>query len=165
MPKVELREITPETLRSILELRVLDSQRNFVSPNAYSIAEAYFYKEAWFRAIYADDSPVGFLMLWDEHLREIPPQSRGYYLWRFMIDARFQSKGIGREAMMLLINYVRTRPCAKTLFLSHGRGDGNPGPFYQKFGFIYTGKETEGELEMSLDLDDPAVQKSASERK
>ena len=156
MPKVELREISPANLRTILELRVSETQRNFVASNAFSIAEAYFYPEAWFRAIYADDAPAGFVMLWDEHLRESPVQIGHYYLWRFMIDARFQGKGIGREAIRLLVNHVRTRPHAAHLLLSHSEGDGNPGPFYQRLGFVYTGKITDGELEMRLDLNNAA---------
>ncbi len=154
MQPVELRQITPETLRPILDLRVSDAQRNFVAANAYSISEAYFYREAWFRGIYAGGEPAGFLMLWDEHLADEPKTPGLYYLWRLMVDARFQGRGIGRAAMGLLVEHVRLRPHADYLLLSHGKGSGNPGPFYQKFGFAYTGKEPEGELEMRLRLSD-----------
>lgn len=34
-----------------MKLNVEDRQKNFVAPNANSIAEAYFSQEAWFRAI------------------------------------------------------------------------------------------------------------------
>ena len=152
MPNVELREITPDTLRPILDLRVTDPQRNFIAANAYSISAAYFYREAWFRGIYAGGEPVGFLMLWDEHLGESPRRKGYYYLWRFMVDARFQGRGIGRAAMRLLVDHVRLRPYAEYLLLSHGKGPGNPGPFYRKFGFAYTGNEPDGELEMQLRL-------------
>ena len=40
-----------------------EHQKQFVAPNAVSIAQAYFSKEAWFRAIYADDTAIGFVML------------------------------------------------------------------------------------------------------
>ncbi len=152
MAEVHLREITADTFRSVLALSVSESQRRFVAANAASIAEAYFHPEAWIRAIYADDVPVGFLMLHDEHLLPEPREVGYYYLWRFMIDHRFQGLGYGRRAMHLLIEHVRTRPHALTLLLSHGPGDGSAGPFYQKLGFSYTGKEPEGELEMSIEL-------------
>ncbi len=59
---ISLREITRETLDAVLTLRVTPEQEGYVSSNAWSIAEAHFKEEAWFRAIYADDIPVGFLI-------------------------------------------------------------------------------------------------------
>ena len=63
--KVSLREVTKDTLQSILDLKVSPDQEQFVATNAKSIAQAHFYESAWFRAIYADDVPVGFVMLSD----------------------------------------------------------------------------------------------------
>jgi diamine N-acetyltransferase len=143
---VSLREITAETLRSILSLSVTKEQEKFVASNAVSIAQAHFSEHAWFRAIYADETPVGFLMLYDD------PEKAEYFLWRFMIDQEHQRKGYGRRALELLIEYVKTRPNAKELFVSHAPGDGSPGGFYRKLGFEYTGEEDHGELVMKLSL-------------
>jgi diamine N-acetyltransferase len=145
--KVSLREITRETLRDITRLRVSPDQERLVATNAESIAEAYFSRDiAWFRAIYFDDTPVGFVMLEDNAAEE------RYYLWRFMIDARYQRRGIGQRALELLFEYVRTRPGAKVLYTSCVPGEGSPGPFYEKMGFTYTGEEDEGELVMRREL-------------
>ncbi len=66
-PEVTLREITKENLKDILRLKVAPNQEQFVAPNAVLIAEAHFAPEVvWFRAIYAGDVPVGFLMLEDD---------------------------------------------------------------------------------------------------
>src|SRR5215472_10755093 len=101
--RVSLREVTSENRLQVLRLRVAPHQESFVSPNAYSIAEAYFEREvAWFRAIYADEIPVGFLMLEDDI------GSQEYTLWRFMIAVEHQGKGYGRQAITLLIEHVRT---------------------------------------------------------
>jgi hypothetical protein len=43
-----------------------------------SIAQVHFRPEAWFRAICADDTPVGFVMLYDSHLGVQPPQNDYY---------------------------------------------------------------------------------------
>ena len=72
--KVSLREVTARTVGDICDLSVAPGQERFVAPNSVSIAEAYFCEKAWFRAIYADETPVGFLMLYDD------PQKPEYYL-------------------------------------------------------------------------------------
>lgn len=149
---VSLREITRETLGPILGLSVRDDQKRFVADNATSIAQAHFDEGAWFRAIYADDTPVGFVMLHDENLRERPTHPDYYYLWRFMIDQRHQGKGFGKRALELVIAHVRGRPGAKDLFLHHVPGEGSAEALYRAFGFEHTGKEEHGELEMRLDL-------------
>jgi diamine N-acetyltransferase len=79
---------------------------------------------------------------------EDDPARPQYFLWRFMVDARYQGHGIGRRAIELLIEHVRTRPGATELFTSCVPGDGSPGPFYEKLGFVYTGEEDDGELVM-----------------
>lgn len=146
-PEVSLREVTKETLRDITGLRVSPGQERLVATNAESIAEAYFSRDvAWFRGVYADDTPVGFLMLEDDAARE------HYYLWRFMVDARYQGRGFGRRALELLFEYVRTRPGARVLYTSCVPGEGSPGPFYERMGFVYTGDVDGGELVMRREL-------------
>ena len=141
--QITLREITQTTLRAILALSVAPEQAHFVASNAVSIAEAHFAPDtAWFRAIYADDIPVGFVMLADD------PIKQGYFLWRFMIDARFQGRGFGKQALQLVFDYVRTRPGATTLLTSCVPGKGSPCLFYEKMGFVYTGEEDSGERVM-----------------
>lgn len=143
---VSLREVTKETVRGICNLKVRDNQNKFVAPNAVSIAQAYFFDTAWFRAIYADDTPVGFIML--EKNTEKPE----YFLWRMMIDARYQGEGFGREAMLLLIDHVRSLPNAAELITSCVPGEGSPEGFYSKLGFRRTGKMYDEEVEMRLEL-------------
>ncbi len=139
---VTLREITAETLKSILRLNVDESQQHFVAPNSVSIAEAHFEPKSWFRAIYADETPVGFVMLY------IDEEAYDYYLWRYMIDARYQGLGYGKQAMGLLVDNVRSLPGARELRLSYVPGQGSPLTFYRKQGFVDTGEIDHGELVM-----------------
>jgi diamine N-acetyltransferase len=69
-----------------------------------------------------------------------------------MIDARYQRTGVGRRALELLFEHVRSRPGAKELWTSVVPGEGGPGPFYERLGFVYTGEEDEGELVMRREL-------------
>ena len=146
---LHFREITRDNYAAILRLEVAEAQRRFVATNAVSLAQALFHDEAYYRAIYLDDTPIGFFML--EHR----PARAEYALWRFMIDARHQRRGHGRRALARIIDLVRTFPRAIELFLSHVPGEGNPGPFYERLGFTYTGDELDGEPVMRLDLRRP----------
>ncbi len=144
--KVTLQEITADTVRTICNLSVRDEQQKFVTPNAVSIAQAYFSEYAWFRAIYANITPIGFLMLADK------PEEAEYYLWRFMIDARYQGMGFGHRALLLLIDRVKTRPNATQLLTSVVQGEGSPQGFYEKLGFKLIGEYEEEEAIMKLIL-------------
>jgi diamine N-acetyltransferase len=144
--KVTLREVTEDTVRTICNLSVTEHQTSFVAPNAVSIAQAYFSKYAWFRAVYADEEPVGFIMLHDD------PEKPEYFLWRLMTDARYQGLGFGRRAMELLIEHVRTRPNATELMTSCLPGEGSPQGFYEKLGFELTGDKEDEEVLLRLAL-------------
>jgi len=141
-----LKEINAETVWSIMKLDVAENQKSFVAPNANSIAEAYFTKEAWFRGIYDGDNPVGFVMLFADKKK---PE---YSLWRLMVDQNHQRKGYGFLAMEQIIAHVKTLPGAKELLTSYVPGDDNPSPFYYKLGFEETGEWEEGEKVLKLDL-------------
>jgi diamine N-acetyltransferase len=146
MPDVTLREITRETVWPIMTIEVAENQGHLVAPNSMSIAEAYFEPKAWFRAIYADEEPVGFIMLFDD------PDTPKYYLWRMMIADGQQQKGYGRRALELLVDYVRTRPDATALTVGAVPGEGSPQPFYEGFGFVDTGEMKGGEVILRLEL-------------
>jgi diamine N-acetyltransferase len=154
--KITFRKITGKTVRTICDLSVSEEQRKFVAPNAVSIAQAYFAKSAWFRAIYADETPVGFVML-----AEVPKRGK-YYLWRFMIDAKYQGKGYGGRALELVIRHARKDPKAKALYLSVARAKGRAENLYRSFGFDFTGKVERARAQhtehvMRLDLRKPRL--------
>ena len=146
--EVTLREITEKTVVQICNLSdtLSDQQQRMVAPNARSIAQAHFSDKAWFRAIYADDTPVGFIMLYDN------PEEAEYFLWRLMVAGPHQGKGYARRAVEQLIEYVKTRPGAEALLTSHVPIEGGPEGFYRKLGFEPTGEETHGEVVMRLGL-------------
>ena len=131
---VELREVSKDDVRAICRLAVAPAQMSFVAPNAISFAEALFEPKAWYRGIYADGTPVGFAML------SIDQDAPEYYLWRFMIDARYQGRGYGRVAIGLIVDFVRTLPGARELLVSWVPADGGPEPFYRGLGFVPTGE-------------------------
>jgi diamine N-acetyltransferase len=146
MSVVTLRPVTEDNLAQVVALKVAPEQERSVAPNVYSLAEAAVTDDVMFRATYAGEEPVGFLMLSERR------SVARYYLWRFMIDESHQGKGYGSEAMELLIDYVRNLGDATQLYLSYVPGEASPGPFYARLGFVDTGLVSDGENEAVLSL-------------
>lgn len=146
--EVALREITSETVVQICKLSntLSEQQQKMVAPNGISIAQAHFSDKAWFRAIYAGETAVGFIMLYDD------PEEAEYFLWRLMIAGPYQGKGYGRKAIELLVEYLRTRPGAKELSASYVPIEGGPEGFYRRMGFEPTGEVRGGEIVVKLPL-------------
>jgi len=149
-PEVTLREITAETVIPVIKLAVAESQKGFVAPNAVSLAQALFAPEAWYRAIHCGDEPCGFVMLADYSLVTPPRAEVG--LWRFMVDHRFQGRGIGRAALEQVIAHVRAKGLFTTLETSYVPGPGCPEPFYRGLGFEPNGEMDEDEVVLVLRL-------------
>ncbi len=144
---VSLKEITKQTVRTITDLQVHDCQKNYVASNAVSIAQAYFEKRAWFRAIYADDTPVGFVMLY------IDDDQADYNVWRLMVDEKYQRMGFGKQGLLLAIAHVNNNTNAKRLTISYVPGVHSAVNLYQSVGFEATGEIAEGEIVMEYLFD------------
>lgn len=142
--KITLREVTKETFRPVAKLSVADDQKGFVSNNAFSMAEASFEDEAWYRAIYAGDTPVGFAMLFEDD------EKGEYGLWRFMIDQEHQGKGYGRAALELIIKRIKNHPNATKMELSVVPENSGAIKLYTSMGFKDTGKVEWGECVYEL---------------
>jgi diamine N-acetyltransferase len=153
--EVSLREVTEQNLPAVLALRVSEVQTTYVADVAQSLADAERYPQAmpWYRAIYAGDEPVGFVMISDNAPPGDPEILGPYFLWRLLVDARHQGRGHGRAAMDLVVAYVRGRPGATELLTSVVSGEeGSPTGFYRRLGFLDTGTDHEGERVLRLPL-------------
>jgi diamine N-acetyltransferase len=153
---VSLQEIAFDTVRLITALEVSPNQKAYVAPNAVSIAEAHFNPGAWFRAIHAGTTPVGFVMLFDPTLpggiARGPIARNQMGLWRLMIDHRYQSKGFGRRALDLICGHARSRPGIDSLLTSYLPGIVGPEAFYFGYGFQLTGRRRSNDREIELIL-------------
>ena len=156
-PSISLREITPANRAAVEALTVTAAQAEYVAGVAESLVEAAETPDAcpWYRAVYADDTPVGFVMISDGITVANPAYLGPYFLWRLLIDQRHQGRGYGSAALRLVVEYVRTRPGARVLLSSAVQGPASPIGFYLRQGFRATGEVHEGELVTELDLPAP----------
>lgn len=131
---VELRAITKENLDEVLSLNILERQKTYVSSVAWSLAQAYVYRETAFPfAIYADNTVVGFIMLGRYEDRN------QYTLWKFLIDKNYQNKGYGREALMQGMEYLKDNFGVKEIYTGVTIGNEKAKHLYRSIGFEETG--------------------------
>ena len=136
---VSLRALSESNRQAVEALRVSPSQERFVSSVAESLREAAAEPDgralSW--AVYADDTPVGFVMISDE---VGGPDYIPHYLWKLLIDERYQRQGFGTATLDLVVQYFRGRPGVEVLSTSAGQGEGSPISFYERYGFVQTGE-------------------------
>jgi len=151
---ISLREITGDNVNAVIQLSdTLDQdQRELVAPNAVSLAQAYGYKDiAWPRAVYKEETLIGFVMMNMECKYFDSPEVNGGYLWRFMIAKDFQARGYGSQVIKLLADMLRQEG-KKYFKVTSMLTKGSPKVFYEKQGFVSTGKMQGDELVLFMDL-------------
>ncbi|MFW2334857.1 GNAT family N-acetyltransferase [Ilumatobacter sp.] len=151
---VRLVEVTADNVRSVGAIERTFSQRELVAPVLVSLAEALVPPTVrgteitpWFRAIEADGDVTGFVMM-----AEPRDGSEDPYLWRLVIDQRHQGRGIGRRAIAQIIAERRSAGHAGITVSYVGDAVGSPAGFYERLGFVPTGRIDDGETEARLNL-------------
>ena len=159
MARVELRDIVTDDERaSALALAVAPAQERFVASVAESFEDAVREARAVPRYWTVNDGAtvVGFVMISDGipagRLATDRDLVGPYFLWRLLIDRRYQRRGYGTAALDAVVEYLQHRPNADVLLVSAGQGEGSPQPFYERYGFVPTGQVVDGEVVLGLDL-------------
>jgi diamine N-acetyltransferase len=154
-PTVQLRDIVTEADRkAVLALQRAPGQERFLGSMGSHFEDAAAEPRAAPRmwSVHDGDQLVGFVMISDG-IEVMEPDLLGpYYLWRLLVDARFQGRGYGAATLDAVVAYLRDRPGADVLWTSCGQGDGSPQPFYEHYGFVATGEIKWDETVLRLDL-------------
>ena len=150
---IHFMRITAQTVGEICALSdtLTAAQRKMVADNAHSIAEAHFSEQAWMRAIYADETPIGFIMLHIGSDYNDGIDCPGVFLWRFMIARPYQGRGYGKRAMEKLFQHLESLG-VPVLYTSCGLGEASPEGFYRSLGFTSTGDYYDDQPELVLKL-------------
>ncbi len=143
---ISLRLIDAYNFHHVCDLTVDDTQKPFIAPNVYSIAEAKIYPEATIRAIYFDQTPIGFLMF----SRTMKDNNKPWIM-RFMIDHKFQGLGYGKIALNQALQLIQATYGVSSVYLSAHKNNTAAIRFYEAFGFKSTFQLLDQELVFKKD--------------
>ncbi|WP_088344681.1 GNAT family N-acetyltransferase [Bacillus cereus] len=141
MKKIYLKPIDQSNWEEAIRLSVKEEQQTFIVSNLYSIAEVQFLDNFYANGIYFDEKMIGFTMF------GIDPDDNNYWIYRLMIDEKFQGQGIGKQAIHLVIDEIRRNNNANISIIMIGYDPENlTAKFvYKKAGFIETELSSWGE--------------------
>lgn len=145
---IHFKAISEDNFDTIVRMKRPEGE-NFVATNAYSLAQAWLYRDdgdVFSFAIYHDETPVGFMQL------EEDTEENKLWLWRIMFPPEHENKGYGTAAIRLLIDYARKAQKYEGVYLDCDPNNLNARHVYDKLGFLPTGEINHGSAEMYLPL-------------
>ena len=150
---VEFVEITPDEAYLWGRLKTHHSQESYVATMPLTFRDALFPEVVdgapvvpWMRGVLGDGQRVGFVMI-----AEVTAHHPEPFLWRLLVDRMHQRRGIGTRILAELCALLRDQGNS-TLLTSWGEGPGSPRPFYERLGFVPTGRQVDDETEARLTL-------------
>lgn len=142
---IYLREINKDNFFDVIRLKVSEEQKNFVASNVFSIAQSKVQTECIPHAIYNDTYAVGFLMYC------IDCDDNNYWIYRLMIDEKYQSNGYGKKAMEIIIERIKEDKSRNVIYISFEPENESARLLYEKLGFVSDNRIIEEELVYKLE--------------
>lgn len=143
---VTIRKINPEGY--ITDLAVLPEQEPFVHSAERMLVDVKGDAElhANLFEILADELPVGLVYYADL------PELNVYNLCQFFIDKRYQGRGYGKAALLLVLDKMREEGRYKRVSVTYQERNVAAMRLYESVGFVHTGAEFEGDKDMEREL-------------
>lgn len=120
---IHLVELDKYNIWDVVSLKIRRDQKRYLADNVWSMIHAYVGNKTngavYPFGIFNDKKPVGFLLLAYDYSEvcddpDAPSIAKNnYFLWRLMIDKRYQGRGYGREAVKLALDFIKTFPHGK----------------------------------------------------
>ena len=133
---VKLVEINEANWTDFAKLSVDESQKKYLANNIGIIARGYVYRDCKAKVIgiAEEDTPVGLAMV-----RGLDEEPACYDLQQFMIDAKYQKKGYGTEALRLILSALEKEHKYDCVEVCVKMDDAAALHVYEKVGFVDTG--------------------------
>ncbi|NFS29981.1 GNAT family N-acetyltransferase [Clostridium botulinum] len=136
---ISIKEIDAQNVFDVCELTtnqngVGTTMEKYLCCNATSIAESKYYPKMCPKGIYLDNTLIGFFMY--ERTSDTPYMIT---ICRFMLDYKFQHKGLGRKAFEGILNYLKEQGVSKVALMID-EANVIAKTLYLSFGFTFSGK-------------------------
>lgn len=133
---LRLSEVTEENWQEAASLSVKEEQKGFVAPAVGIIARGYVYRACRGRVFVLEDdgAAVGLALV-----REFTDEPPGYDLQQFMIDRRYQGRGLGSRALKLILEELRRENRHDHVEVCVKKTDTEAIRLYEKHGFRDSG--------------------------
>ncbi|MGW8956570.1 GNAT family N-acetyltransferase [Paenibacillus sp. NPDC055715] len=138
---ITLKAIDKSNWEECAQLKPKPEQNRFIVSNLFSIAESQFLEGFLSKAIYNDDVMIGFTMF------GLDQDDGNYWVYRFMIDERFQGQGQGYNAMLLVIDEIwKSSDRTDVIMIGYKPDNELARKLYRKSGFREEGISPWGEM-------------------
>lgn len=127
-------------------LTVHKHQQSYVASNLATIAESKFEKHYRLRAVYKNNTVVGFVA----YCRDDEPNIENlYWIFRFMISRQYQGKGYASKAIKIVLKEIQCEGCReiRTMYKPDNK---IAEKLYKKFGFKQIGLLDDGDILLEL---------------
>ena len=141
-----LKDIDEHNWIDVIRLSSAEDQRNrifekTIASNCLSIAQASITKSWTTKAIYDEETLIGFTMY------GYSDELGGYELCRLMVDYRFQGKGYGKQSLRLILDEMQLRYDCKEILICFAPDNLAAKNLYESNGFTDTGKTIKGNVD------------------
>jgi len=169
MSIITLRDINIDNWQAVYKLDAGDDGK-FVAPNAYSMLEAIYDPAQTMRAIYADETLVGFMLFGHPSIPadfELPEGTtvpeialkhpeKVMVIFRLMVDKAYQGNGYGGTALKQLLDAMQLLGQYELAYISFEPENTGSERLYKRLGFQDTGLLMFGEKLFQLDFKEGA---------
>ena len=143
---IRLELINKDNFDQVLDLEVAPKDQRRVASVEYSLAQAWLYRDSEVLFPYAVKSgqlTEGFLLL------SYQPMENSYYIWRLLIDQKYQNQSFGKEVIRQVLQRARDDQQCHKVTVNYVIGNHKMRYILEKFGFQPVGLDGQ-EMKMEL---------------
>ena len=156
--KITIRPVDHSNWKDVIILKVKENQEKYIASNVSSIAQSKIFEDHFNLAINCKEQVIGYILYFHtlDRNNRIPAHLKkddGSYteIVRFMIDEKYQRKGIGSKALKLLFGYLLHNHGSTTIWTSYIKENTISGKFFKEGGFQETDIEEKKEFVLRYD--------------
>ena len=143
MADLRLEELSATNAVQAKSLELRPGQEEFANPESYVAAEPQIDPaKAWAKVIVKDGEVVGMARAYFDD--GYPDEEFRSCVWNITISAGAQGAGVGRFALDAIIEEARARGL-QDLTVMWEEGEGGPGEFFTRMGFVDSGETVYGD--------------------